>query len=612
MTARLSHYLREFRKPGHVYALVISLTGISLFVTANEYIFPPYSLPQWIMVYALVASVLILQHFMFQLPPDGNRQSMDSSVFLASLFVFGAGFTLHVLLLSSVIYAFINRHVVWWKHLINFSIYNCMIMGASVTFQLFNGQTGSFHSQDLYAYVLSLTVYFTTNVVLVGVYYFLLYKGKLFEIIKEITQEALFAYLSTLLLSLVLVVLLENSRILGLFLFLAVGILLSHAFRKIFAMYNDLSEKANKDLRTGLYSHSYFEEQLESYAKQFRTDGTSFSLALLDLDDFKRYNDTYGHLQGDRLLALFGELVNRECGGSPMIAARYGGEEFAVILPGCGVRDAFDFINGLRKRVNDQPFEGVEVFPHGCISFSAGIVEMTGEIYDKSQLVDRADQALYAAKNKGKNTVWLYGDQLPVTPESDLAAEIQEIEQQVKIFLSKDVYTYKHSKRVFSYSVDMAGMLRLNEQERRQFILGALIHDIGKLEIPRDVLNKKTKLTGEEWEMVKKHVLWGKEMILAIGKFKELVPLVELHHERYDGRGYPYGLQGNEIPRLARMLCIIDSYDAMTTERPYQQTKTEQEALQELKAHSGTQFDPELAELFIRYIEGKSSVQAPA
>jgi len=597
--------------PVQLYAVTVSLAGIFLFGSVNRFSFASYNLSDWIMIYAMVAAILILQHFMFQIPPDGNRQSMDSSVFLASAFVYGASFTLTVLLLSSIVYTFLNRQVAWWKHLTNFSIYTGMITSAAVTFHFFQGEEGPFRSAYFYAYISALTVYFALNVLLIG-FYFYLQKGKLSEILKDIFKESLFAYLSTLLLSLVLVILLHSSSLIGLFLFLAVGILLSHAFRQIFSMYSAMSEKANKDLRTGLYSHSYFEEQLESYAKQFRTDGTSFSLALLDLDDFKRYNDTYGHLQGDRLLARFGELVNRECGGSPMIAARYGGEEFAVILPGCGVRDAFDFINGLRKRVNDQPFEGVEVFPHGCISFSAGIVEMTGEIYDKSQLVDRADQALYAAKNKGKNTVWLYGDQLPVTPESDLAVDIQEIEQQVKIFLSKDVYTYKHSKRVFSYSVDMAGMLRLNEQERRQFILGALIHDIGKLEIPRDVLNKKTKLTGEEWEMVKKHVLWGKEMILAIGKFKDLVPLVELHHERYDGRGYPYGLQGNEIPRLARMLCIIDSYDAMTTERPYQQTKTEQEALQELKAHSGTQFDPELAELFIRYIEGKSSVQAPA
>jgi HD-GYP domain-containing protein (c-di-GMP phosphodiesterase class II) len=151
----------------------------------------------------------------------------------------------------------------------------------------------------------------------------------------------------------------------------------------------------------------------------------------------------------------------------------------------------------------------------------------------------------------------------------------------------------------------MAEILDLNEDERRLFILGSLIHDIGKLEIPRDVLNKKGALTNDEWEMIKKHVLWGKEIVLASGKYKELVPLVELHHERYDGKGYPYGLKGCEIPRLARMLCIIDSFDAMTTERPYQKTKSFEEAIEELGKYSGTQFDPELASYFIQYIESK-------
>ena len=210
--------------------------------------------------------------------------------------------------------------------------------------------------------------------------------------------------------------------------------------------------------------------------------------------------------------------------------------------------------------------------------------------------------ALYR-KSKGKNTVSVFGEEYHL-PQS-LEQDINELEQHIKIFLSKDVYTFKHSKRVFSYAVDMADVLRLSVEERRLFVLGALVHDIGKLEIPRDILNKKTKLTLEEWEIVKKHVLWGKEFMLVTDKYKDLVPLVELHHERFDGKGYPLGLTGIEIPRLARMLCIIDSFDAMTTERPYQNTKSYEEALEELRQCRGTQFDPELTNHFIHYIESK-------
>lgn len=149
----------------------------------------------------------------------------------------------------------------------------------------------------------------------------------------------------------------------------------------------------------------------------------------------------------------------------------------------------------------------------------------------------------------------------------------------------------------------MSDRLKLSSDERRSLILGALIHDIGKLEIPRDIINKKGKLDPHEWEMMKKHVSYGKEIISSIKKYDELLPLIELHHERYDGKGYPYGLREKNIPKLARILCVIDSFDAMTTERPYQKTKSFAEGIQELKKCSGQQFDPEFVEPFVEMIE---------
>jgi diguanylate cyclase (GGDEF)-like protein/putative nucleotidyltransferase with HDIG domain len=597
--------IQQLRKPAQIYTIIVSLAGVLIFVTTNQFAFRSYSLSTWVMVYAMVATVLILEHFVFQLPPEGNQQSMDSSIYLACVFVYGASFALSIQLIGFIIMAIYNRKMLWWKHLVNFAIYTCMISGAAITYHLFGGQTGLFDTTRLSAYLISLSVYFLINIFLVGYYYYLLYKGTLFQIIKDFIKEALFAYLTTLLLALVLVILLKSSGLFGLFLFLAIGILLSNAFRHTFSMYNEMREKVNKDQRTGLFSHSYFEQKLDIYLKEYRENDTSFALALLDLDDFKKYNDAFGHPQGDRLLSHFGKLVREEIEATDILVSRYGGEEFSIIMPRMNAVQAYEFINELRKKVNDTPFAGVEVFPHGCISFSAGVLEMKKEFYDKSHLVDMADQALYTAKSKGKNTIWIYGEQNNLSTNFNIGNDINEIEQHIKIFLAKDVYTYKHSKRVFSYAVEMAKILDLNEDERRLLILGSLIHDIGKLEIPRDVLNKKGKLTNDEWEMIKKHVLWGKEIVLATGKYKELVPLIELHHERYDGKGYPHGLKGCEIPRLARMLCVIDSFDAMTTERPYQKTKSIEEAIEELGKYSGTQFDPELAGYFIEYIEGK-------
>lgn len=596
-------FFNQYRQPGNIFVLTVCISGLTLFLTTLIDSYQSYSLTQWVMIYSMVAAVLILEYYTFRLPPEGNRQSMDSAIYLAVLFVFGVGFSLFILFLSSIILALYDRSMKWWKYPLNFSIYTLMIAGASVIYRLLGGNIGAFDLRDMSAYIISLTFYFSINALLVGSYYYLLYKGKIFEIVHTILKDAFFAYLSTLLLSLVLVILIVNNGTFGLFLFLSIAVLLSHAFRRLFVMYNDMSEKANTDQRTSLYSHSYFEEKLDEYMKQAREKDEALSLVMIDLDDFKKYNDAFGHPQGDRLLGFFGKVVKEECEPKQLFAARYGGEEFSIIMPGYTKERAKELIDRLRKKINDTPFEGVDVFPHGCISFSAGVMEINKENYDKSQLIDWADRALYVAKSKGKNTVMIYGVEhhLPQSLEQD----ISEIEQHIKIFLSKDVYTFKHSKRVFSYAVDMAEVLKLNEADRRLLVLGALIHDIGKLEIPRDILNKKSKLTNEEWEIIKKHVLWGKEIVLVTDKYKDLVPLVELHHERFDGKGYPHGLKSSEIPRLARVLCIIDSFDAMTTERPYQDTKSFQEALNELKRCTGTQFDPEIVGYFIQYIEDK-------
>ncbi|MCL6574199.1 MAG: diguanylate cyclase, partial [Bacillus sp. (in: Bacteria)] len=328
-------------------------------------------------------------------------------------------------------------------------------------------------------------------------------------------------------------------------------------------------------------------------------------VVILDIDDFKQYNDLYGHIQGDQLLQEFGALLKNETDEAKFIVARYGGEEFAILMPNTNCHNAFSFMNELRKKANDTYYKGVERLPSGCLSFSSGIAECNKETYGISELLNKADQAMYAAKNQGKNLVQIYNkhSEYSVKHSLSLEKELEEAEYQLKIFLSKDVYTYRHSKRVYQYAVDFSRRLNLSVHERKTLILGALIHDIGKLEIPREILNKKGKLEPHEWEMMKKHVTWGKEIISINKKLEDLIPLVELHHERYDGNGYPYGLKEKSIPKLARILCVIDSFDAMTTERPYQKTKTFQEAIVELRDCSGKQFDPQFIEPFISMIK---------
>ncbi|AHV95244.1 bifunctional diguanylate cyclase/phosphohydrolase [Paenibacillus sabinae] len=589
----------------HLYAAAICLTGIGLFALFNRAVFIHYTTSTWVWVYALAGAAVVLTIFTFQLPPQGNGLSLDSSVYLACIFVFGPSFSLTVLLVASAVIFLIERKTVWWKHLINFAVYSIINASASYTFAALGGVRGPLMDNHLAAYAGGMAIYFIMNTLLIVLYYYVLHNENLYETLKGMLKDTIIAYLSTLVLSLVLTILLYHNHIFGLALFLCLSILLSYSFKQMFTMYRDIEERANRDPRTGLFNHSYFEVVLEEEMRKSRSTGSSLSLAMIDIDDFKKYNDHFGHLKGDGLIVFLAELLKKECGGAEMVVSRYGGEEFTLLMPSYDTDQAKDFLDRLRKTLNNSPFDGTEIFPQGCLSFSAGIAGYRSDIHDKSELVEHADQALYYAKKQGKNMVHIYGHQSLLEQDIDFSQDVRDIEQQLNLFMYKDMETFKHSKRVFRYAMDISELLKLDSLTKRQFTLGALIHDIGKLEIPWGILNKKEKLTPEEWEMVKWHVTWGKQMAMTNDKFKDLAAYIELHHERYDGRGYPHGFKGEEIPKLCRMLTIIDSFDAMTTERPYQPTKSVEEAIVELRACAGSQFDPGLTEFFISYIESR-------
>jgi len=600
--------MRLLRIPTKTYLFLVSALGLPLFAFFIK--IPHYSQMDWLLVLAVSASIILLNFYMILLPPKGNSLSMDSSIYLACLFLFGLNFTLLVLVIYSFIFAVFQRKIVWWKHLVNFSVYSLMIIGAYYTFIFTNGSIGLIRFDNIIPYLLSFCVYFVLNLLLVGIYLFTITEN-LFTYFMDIIKEAFATYLSTLLLSLVLALLMKTETIFGLVLFTLIAFLLSLAFKQHFQLFKQVSEKANKDFLTGLNNHGYFKELLEKLVKDSKENDQPLSLVILDLDDFKKYNDLNGHIQGDQLLQEFGALLKTEAEAAGYIVARYGGEEFSIIMPNTDSRTAFSFMNSLRKKVNDTYFIGVENLPYGCLSFSSGIAQCEKGTYSTSELLNQADQAMYAAKNQGKNLVHTYNVESEYLLQTSLSIEkeLEESEHQLRLFLSKDVYTYRHSKRVYQYAVNFSRALPLSEHERKILIMGALIHDIGKIEVPRAILTKKGKLDPDEWETVKKHVTWGKEIISTNKKLEDLIPLVELHHERYDGNGYPYGLKGKSIPKLARILCVIDSFDAMTTERPYQKTKTFQEAFVELRECAGKQFDPQFIEPFINMIKQTEGVK---
>ncbi|WP_026575866.1 bifunctional diguanylate cyclase/phosphohydrolase [Bacillus sp. UNC438CL73TsuS30] len=595
--------MRLFKTPTNTYLFSVSAIGVLTFISFYNY--TKHSLLEWVTIFALAIAILLLNHYPILLPPKGNSLSMDSSIYLASLFLFGLNVTFNVLMINSVIFAFTQRKIVWWKHLFNFAIYSLMLLFGYYTFKITGGTVGSIHIHNLVPYFISLCMYFVINVLLIGIYFLIAMAESLVSVLNAILKETLATYLSTLMLSFVLAILMHTDKLFGLFLFTVIAFLLSLAFKQHFLLFKSISEKANKDFLTGLNNHGYFKELLEKELVVAKESEQLLSVALLDIDDFKKYNDLYGHIQGDYLLEKFGAIIKEETEAKNYTVARYGGEEFSIFMPNTDRKQAFSFMNELRKKANDTYFKGVEGLPYGCLSFSAGIAQCEKETYNISELLNKADKAMYAAKDQGKNLVQVFNEhsEYSIGRSLSLEKDLEEAEQQLKIFLSKDVYTYRHSKRVYQYAVDFSRTLCLSDHERKTLILGALIHDIGKIEIPRDILNKKGKLDSHEWEMMKKHVTWGKEIISTNKKLEDLIPLVELHHERYDGNGYPYSLVGKSIPKLARILCVIDSFDAMTTERPYQKTKTFNEAIVELRDCSGKQFDPQFVEPFINMIK---------
>jgi diguanylate cyclase (GGDEF)-like protein/putative nucleotidyltransferase with HDIG domain len=595
--------MRILKTPANTYLFLVSTLGILVFTFMIE--IPQYSQMDWIVILAVSGSILLLNYYTILLPPKGNSLSMDSSIYLAILFLFGLHLTLLVLFIHSVIFGILQRNIVWWKHLFNFSVYSSMIICAYNAFIFSDGSIGNIHIDNILPYLITLCTYFAMNLLLIGLYFILAVAENLVNFFKEIIKEIIAIYISTLVLSLVLAILMKTEELFGLFLFTCIAFLLSLAFKQHFHLFEEISEKANKDSLTGLNNHGYFKELFEKAVAVSKESDQPLCVVILDIDDFKKYNDLYGHIQGDHLLQEFGALLQTESDAANFIVARYGGEEFAILMPNTKRKTAFSFMNELRKKTNDTYYEGVERLPYGCLSFSSGIAECEKETYSTSELLNKADQAMYAAKNQGKNLVQIYNEhsEYSVQHSLSLEKEVEEAEFQLRIFLAKDVYTYRHSKRVYQYAIDFSRILNLSVHERKTLILGALLHDIGKIEMPREILNKKGKLEPHEWEMMKKHVTWGKDIVSTNKKLEDLIPLVELHHERYDGNGYPYGLKEKSIPKLARILCVIDSFDAMTTERPYQTTKTFQEAIVELRDCSGKQFDPQFIEPFIAMIK---------
>jgi diguanylate cyclase (GGDEF)-like protein/PAS domain S-box-containing protein/putative nucleotidyltransferase with HDIG domain len=384
----------------------------------------------------------------------------------------------------------------------------------------------------------------------------------------------------------------------------------------------DELDKKNKELvalsitdgLTGLYNHRFLQERFEFEFKRAKRYGVRLSCMLMDIDHFKQINDTHGHQFGDLVLKQIAVLL-RTNSREVDICGRYGGEEF-MIITNQECDGTLQYANKLHAAIEDHVFTAEDTSIH--VTVSIGITTYQNDIRSRQEMIERADVALYQAKEDGRNLIRVWkepdrseGRAVDQDEIDDLKARFDSLSTRMRAMYiestyallhavdAKDHYTEVHSNNVSRYAVAIARRLGLHEDEVEVIKYAGLLHDVGRIGIDERILVKKESLTEEEFEVLKKHPVIGADILKDVKFLEKEIPLVLYHHERYDGKGYPQGLRGRQIPLGARILAVADAYDAMTTDREFKLKMAPDKAMEELVAGKETQFSPEVVDAFV-------------
>jgi diguanylate cyclase (GGDEF)-like protein len=349
------------------------------------------------------------------------------------------------------------------------------------------------------------------------------------------------------------------------------------------------------DPLTGLGNHRHFHERLQRELARADERGGMVSLCFLDIDDFKRINDQFGHPAGDRVLSQVASRLRQ--GGE---AFRLGGDEFAVLLLGMDEQTALSTTQAIVRRIAET-----ELGKAGAITVSAGVATFPQHGRERDSLIRLADGALYWAKEHGKNQVRLARSEVAELTEfqrvasgPDRVARFRAAAALAKAVDSRDAYVGSHSERVAGFAAKIAQQLGLNAEQVELTRLAASLHDLGKLAIPEEILRKPEDLSSAEWVVLHRHPQIGYRMLASLG-VEPIADWVLHHHERWDGNGYPDRIAGEQIPLGARIIFVADSFDAMTSNRLYREPLGREEAYLEVERCQGTQFDPEVVQAFL-------------
>lgn len=333
------------------------------------------------------------------------------------------------------------------------------------------------------------------------------------------------------------------------------------------------------DVLTGLYNRAYIQQALE-----FLDQDSNFPISVVagDINGLKLVNDSFGHGEGDRLIVAISQILKKSTRESDVVG-RVGGDEFYLILPNTDSMAAKEIIKSIRLSC-DEHSQALDNDVH-FTSISLGQATKVEEDLPLTEYINLAEEYMYQQKTLDYKSF-----------HSSLLISIKNT------MYEKSYETEQHAERLAQQSLQLGQLMNMSEEDLVALQLFATVHDIGKISIDQNILTKEGPLTEDEWREIRKHPETGYRIANSSPGLMHVADLILCHHEWWDGSGYPGGLKEQQIPLASRILAVVDAYDAMTHDRSYKKARSKEEAINELKLCSGTQFDPQLVRLFVKHI----------
>ncbi len=404
----------------------------------------------------------------------------------------------------------------------------------------------------------------------------------------------------------------------------------------IAGLFEEIRKQAVTDPLTGLYNRRYFEENINREAERALRLNQPFSLVSLDLDHLKTINDTYGHQYGDVAIKAISDVLKSRA-RSIDIPARIGGEEFNVLLPGVDSYGAMMAAERIRAAIEATPLEKI-----GHVTASIGVATFLEHSKNVFDLTELADQAMYRAKINGRNQVQMTQKQIesnwqkvavnafldivskqrvqiPTEIAGDITARLSSVssaasEKNAKevIYSVVDILTQSYNstyqsgftKSKLLLAVKLAKKMDMSKEDIDKLKIAVLLYDIGNIMLPENIFHKEDTLTEDEKNLIRSHpVIAARDILKPISSIQDIIPIIERHHENWDGSGYPGKVSGKDIPLSSQIILLIDAYYALTQDRPYRRAYDVDKAIEIIKQGQGTKWNPELVDAFIPLVK---------